>query len=161
MAALDNPKWEAFAQDVAMDVGPPTAYRKHVARGKCADTTANTEARRLLKKPSVALRIAELKGVISQKAGEKFDWNAEKALGWLKSVLETPVGSIDESHPLCQEVSFSPTGGKKIKMPAKLDALRLMAQMAGWMAPEEHRHKFELSPQAEAALDAIFGGRGK
>ena len=156
MTALDNPKWEAFAQDVAKGTGPTAAYRKHVARGKCSDGTATTEGSKLAKNPDVALRISGLKGVISKKLGEKFDWDADKALTWLVSILETPVGSINENHPLCQEVRRG-MNGTTIKMPGKIDAARLMAQMAGWLAPEKREVAISLTPEAEQALDQIFG----
>ncbi len=64
----------------------------------------------------------------------------DEALGILAEIVRTPVGEIDEAHPLAQEVRRDEVrGGDKpvvarvmVKMPDKLVALRIIGAWNGW-----------------------------
>ncbi len=65
---------------------------------------------------------------------------------WLVDALKTPVGEIDQNHPLAQELTtdevFVEKKGSKvikrrIKTVGKNECARLLCDMMGWKAPEK------------------------
>lgn len=65
-----------------------------------------------------------------------------EVLHLLTSVILTPVGDLHEGHPLAQEMRTTRRGETEtvhIKAMPKLDAVKLLAHMCGWMKPEENQ----------------------
>ena len=81
MPALKNPKHEKFAQAVALNVPASVAYRQHVSGGKCSDGTAEVTGSTLSNESKVALRIAELREKVAEKADKTFNMTKDK---WLE-----------------------------------------------------------------------------
>lgn len=103
--------------------------------------TANRIAYRLLRNPAVQERLQEL----YDEAGEiaKVD-KSEIIERWLE-VISTPIGEIDETHPLAQEVTyrFDKQGnetGKTVKMPSKADGFKELARLIGAYEPDKVEH---------------------
>ena len=137
MPALDNPRHERFAQLVATakedgSVRSDTeAYQ--IAYG-CDYDQANANAWRLKGDDGINQRILELKQPIS----DKFALTKDESLQFLADIVRTPIGKIDEMHPLAQAVKRSPEGNVvEVKMPAKLDALTLNAKLQGWLVERQ------------------------
>ena len=66
-------------------------------------------------------------------------------LDFHQAVLETPVGELNETSALVQEVTTDEIGEavirKKIKMVGKLDSAKEFAKLMGWYAPEVVKHE--------------------
>ena len=93
---------------------------------------------------------------------------------YLTNVLRTPVGAVDQNHPLCQEyvhvqadddeaeeemvdlfgdtVSSKPKKIIRVKMVGKLDAGKMLIGLMGWNKPQQ----VELG--ADDALSALISG---
>ena len=87
-------------------------------------------------------RIAELRA----RSAEKADFSRDDMVQWLVDALKTPVGEIDQNHPLAQELTtdevFVEKKGSKvikrrIKTVGKNECARLLCDMMGWKAPEK------------------------
>ena len=64
----------------------------------------------------------------------------DEVLHLLTSIILTPVGDLDPTHPLIQEYTVTKRGEVetlKVKALPKLDAIKLLAHMCGWMKPGE------------------------
>jgi hypothetical protein len=64
----------------------------------------------------------------------------DEVLELLSTIILTPVGDLDVNHPLVQEYTLTRRGETetlKVKALPKLDAIKLLAHMCGWMKPEE------------------------
>ena len=120
MPALKNPKHEAFAQAVALNMPASQAYREHVSGGKCSDRTAEVTGSSLSNNSEVALRIEELRAKVAAKADRKFDLSKE---AWLERLARI-AASAEESE------DFSAATG----------ALREIGKGAGHYAPEKVEH---------------------
>lgn len=101
------------------------------------DGTARTNGSRLLTNANISARIAWLR------AESLKNWKCEKeeVMRALHHIVVTPVGYVDEESPLAQEVTRdliekgddAPDVLKvKVKMPGKVEAAKLLAQMQGW-----------------------------
>lgn len=156
MAALENPKHEAFAQAVAEGASAAEAYRRAY---KASVPTAETNGPKLLRdNAQVELRAVELKAIQSEIIEKQFRMSREDVIQGLVEVWKTPIGEIKESHQLCQEYSFTPGmhgDAYKYKMPSKLDALEKLIKMAGWYAPE----KVEVSGGIAGLFAEITGAK--
>ena len=96
MPALKNPKHEAFAQAVALNMPASQAYVECVSiGGKCSEGTAEVTGCRLSKDSKVALRIAELRSKVSDAADKKFDLTKDKWLGRLAGIARKAEDSDD------------------------------------------------------------------
>ncbi len=137
MPALKNPKWEKFAQAIANGATGVQAYRDEVAEEGSKTNTCMTQASILLSDPKIAQRVEELQKLAETTLEKRLGWNKEKALTYLVEILETPVGEVDEMHRLAQEIGYDQQGQKKVKLPGKGDAMKQIAAMAGWNAPEK------------------------
>jgi len=120
MSALKNPKHEAFAQAVALNMPASQAYREHVSGGKCSDRTAEVTGSSLSNNSEVALRIEELRAKVAAKADRKFDLSKE---AWLERLARI-AASAEESE------DFTAATG----------ALREIGKGAGHYAPEKVEH---------------------
>lgn len=127
-----NDRQRLFAQHLVSGMAAGRAYEKagYDARGHVADSAAE----RLLSNVDVAKHIEELRAESRQSS--RID--KARAIEILCDIIETPIGEIDKDHMLAQEYQ-GPTehAGAKIKMPAKMDAIRELAKMLGFYAPEK------------------------
>ncbi len=141
MPALDNPKHEAFAQAVAEGLSAAEAHRQAYPGNK--PETSETNGPKMLRSAQVALRVEELRGVQRAILEKEFEMSRADVLRFLVEVVKTPIGKIDENHPLCQEYAeqAGPNGvSYRYKMPSKLDAAEKIIKMAGYYAPEKVEH---------------------
>jgi len=51
---------------------------------------------------------------------------------YLADIIQTPASSVTEDSPLVQEVSETRTGRRIMRIPSKMDAMKLMASICGW-----------------------------
>lgn len=112
--------------------------------------SADVAASQMLRRPYIARYVRYL-----QQSTQLMDVMtlAEKRIG-LADIWRTPVGQIDENHPLAQEVKRKITTTKDgatfeevtVKMPSKLEAMKLDAQLAG-----------ELNEQPQVNVGFNFG----
>lgn len=99
--------------------------------------SAQVMASRMKKRADVAAYIAAIQAAAANKAVIE----RAEVVQFLADVLRTPIGEIDEKHPLAQEFQVDEIGEAatrtKVKMPAKMDAAKQLCTMMGWSAPEE------------------------
>lgn len=160
MAVLTNPKHEAFAQAVAKGESAAEAYRKTYPRASAA--TAETNGPALIRdETQVQLRIAEIRENANRIAKERLDLTQEEALAYLARVVRTPIGEVDHTSDLCQERTFiegNEETSVKVKMCGKLEAIKQVATMCGWNAPQKVEGSIGLtvSPAVDAALSKLL-----
>ena len=114
------------------------AYKK---AGYTAKNTASAAAgaSRLLKRPDIQAAIEARR----QKLREAAHMSRMDVVGFLCDTIKTPVGEIDENHKLAQEHSAEESESRsssRIKMPSKLEAVKILVGMMGWNEPEKHSH---------------------
>jgi hypothetical protein len=133
MPTLSNPKHEQFAQWIVAGKTQIEAYELcYGNRSK----GANSNASKLKDKPNISARIIELRTVI---IGHLPVLTLEKKRGYLLKAVETPIGQIDETSPLCQSYKVTTRtdrDGTKIEEKHfesvnKLKALEIDAKLAG------------------------------
>ncbi len=142
-SALDNPKWEKFAQDVANGATGVQAYRANISKD-CTTKSAIERASQLLRDINVSSRVESLREKAKETLEAHLGWDKLKAMAYLVEVLETPVGEVDQNHRLAQEIGFDSEGQMKIKLPSKADALKQLTAMVGWNEPEKHKLEVEV-----------------
>ena len=153
---------QAFAVLVAGGESAASAYRK--VHPKASAATAKTCGPECARKPHISLTISELRAKVKDKAEEKFAMTKLDMLNWLKGIITTPIGEVHEMHHMAQEFTVTETamgGSKKVKMPGKVEAAEKIIKMMGWNEPEQLVVDHNLSPEAQAKLDAIFGPKKK
>lgn len=154
-----NSRQALFVEAYLSGMPAGRAYEK--AGYKVRGNTADVQASQLLRNPKVARAVAAGK----KENRELAKMTREQAVDWLVETLLTPVADIDETHRLAQEVTTeevssgaprgelkrgqSPSGNeasgpmilrKKVKMVGKIEAMKQLAAMCGWNAPEELKH---------------------
>lgn len=110
---------------------------------KASRETAQTEGPALLRKPHINLRAEELKAEAAARAKEKDFLTIEEKRAFLAKVVRTPLAEVSRESELCQEWSETTTkdgGSERIKMPSKLDAIKLDNELA----PENDGKGFEI-----------------
>jgi len=121
MSALKNPKHEAFAQSVALNMPAAQAYRAHIAEDPDGSPLSiDPRASKLANDSKVKARIEELRAKVAAKADRKFDLSKE---AWLERLARI-AASAEESE------DFSAATG----------ALREIGKGAGHYAPEKVEH---------------------
>lgn len=141
MPTLDNPRWEQFAQFIVAGRDQKEAYS--LVFGS-SDRTCEVNSSDLIRKQPVSDRISELRRSVSNmlpvlSLAEKREF--------LRSVVKTEVGKIDENSPLTQSykrrVSTDKNGQSteeiEFKMPDKLRAIELDAKLAGELVEGHNR----------------------
>lgn len=104
-------------------------------------------AARLRTKEDIWARVAAIRAQFS----EASLIDDKRALEILAEIVTTPIGEINQHHFLAQEYSETPSKegtAIRIKMPSKLDALKVMGTWCGW----------EKGTQAEQAAARALGG---
>jgi len=110
------------------------------ARGASADSLAS----KLLRKDKVSAKIKARRREMAE-ACQIEKW---QLVDFLSRALLTPVGEVDETSDLAQEVTTDEVGEavlrKKIKSVGKIEAGKLLATLLNWTEPEKHEVKFEV-----------------
>jgi hypothetical protein len=137
---------EAYLADNEKNAGE--AYLK--AGFKATKASSWTLSSRLLQKPEIKAAIEARR----QKMREEAHLSRMDIVGFLCDNIKTPVGEVDENHRLAQEHSLDESETRtrtRIKMPAKLEAVKILVQMMGWNEPEKHSH----------TMNVIIGGNAE
>jgi len=72
---------------------------------------------------------------------------------FLADVVRTPIGDLDSSSKLIQEIDES-----KIKLMSKAEAIKIDNQMAGHNEPEKMDHKHDLSDELSLIMKSVASG---
>lgn len=152
---LNNPKHEAFAQAIAEYQTATQAYKLYVAKGGTT-ATAMVQGCRLLKDPKVALRVQELRSQASDILEHKIGMSKETMMRILVEIVETAPDDLTRKHRLAERWR-KVKGEEHCSMPSKIDALNLLAELAGWK--QVTKAQLELSGSlldfAKGVLDAL------
>lgn len=121
---LENQRHERFARLVATKgKSDVEAYQEAY---ECDYQAALSSAYRLRDNVGIVSRIVQL-----QAAGASKDvLSLLEKREFLAKVVRTPIGSVTEHDPLCQEVKYGKGGEVTRKMPSKLEAIKLDALLA-------------------------------
>ena len=146
MPALENPKYEAFAQDVALNVPAAQAYRAHVAKDPNGPALSiDPKASKLASDGKVKARIAELRKGVGEAADKKFDLTKDKWLHRLVTIADKAEDAKDFSA--AQNRSEERRVGKEC-----------VRKASAWYAPEEVKHSGTIEiPGLAEAVAATFG----
>jgi phage terminase small subunit len=128
MPALKNPRWEKFCQLYVESGNASEAYR----RAGYHSAITNGNGPRLIAVDSVKLRISELRA----KALFATEMKREELAGYYAAVIKTPVGEVNEHHPLAQAVEITDKG-TKVRLPDKNVAAAQLARLVGWDQPSK------------------------
>ena len=142
MPALKLKRHEAFARNVGIK-GMSAAEAYRTGWLKASARTAETNGPKLARSARVKLRIEELKAESAARAKEKDFLSVEEKRAFLARVVRTPLEEVTRKSDLCQEWSETTTkdgGSERIKMPSKLDAIKLDNELA----PENDGKGFEI-----------------
>lgn len=125
---------------------PDNAAKAYLDAGhKVSLASARVLACTALKTPEVAAEVKRRQAKMQEAA----HIDRMEIVGFLADTIRTPIGKLDENHRLTQEHSVDEVGEMtiktKIKMPSKLEAIKILNAMMGWNAPEEVNHKHEIS----------------
>ena len=132
MPALKNPKHEAFARNVGIH-GMSAAEAYRTGWPEASKATAETEGPALARKPHVNLRVMEFREEAAKRAAEKDFLSVEEKRAFLAKIVRTPLGEVTKDSELCQEWSLTDgerTTTERIKMPSKLDAIKIDNDLA-------------------------------
>lgn len=89
-------------------------------------------AHAVLRIPAVSARLAHLR----QQEAERGTMTRDELRTYLETIIRTPVGEVTPDHIIAEEVEFREDGTiRKIKLPDKLGAAKMLAQMHGWDRP--------------------------
>lgn len=126
-----NDRQKKFADLIIMGRPASRAYKE--AGYSATGNGAEVNGHKLLKNPEIKAYIEAAK----ERAAEAAEIERAECVKFLADVIRTPIGQIDENHPLCQEVTYNVDGSRKVKMPAKLGAIQELAKFMGWNQPEK------------------------
>lgn len=128
-----TPRQKSFCELIAAGRTARQAYRQagYRAHGNAADVQAS----KLLRRPRVAAYLAALQAQESRKAAMK----REDLIAYLWAVVLTPVSQVTPDSPLVQsyEIRTDKAGRVvriRIVMVSKLQALKQLADLMGWIA---------------------------
>ena len=130
-----SPRQLIFARLVADGTTQTAAYAQ--VYGK---KSSKADASALANHPKVAAEIARRQ----REAEARADMKRDDMVRYLVSILHTPVGELNDSHPLVQEINTVHRGDTdflRIKALPKLQAARLLCQIMGWLKPQEEEPK--------------------
>lgn len=163
-----NDRQRRFVELVVLGRAAGRAYEEagYDARGAVADQAAS----RLLRN----VKVVSYREFLRNQARESSQMSLDEMVAYLTNVLRTPVGAVDQNHPLCQEyvhvqadddeaeeemvdlfgdtVSSKPKKIIRVKMVGKLDAGKMLIGLMGWNKPQQ----VELG--ADDALSALISG---
>jgi phage terminase small subunit len=130
-----SPRQKAFAD--FWITGMPARRAYQLAGYKVRGNSAAVQACVALKNPKIVAYIKAERQVLAELARlEKWE-----IIKFLQDVITTPIGRLDETSPLVQEMTREEIGGNvvrvKIKIVSKMDAAKQLAFLMGWNAPEQ------------------------
>lgn len=147
MGALSDPKLERFAQ------GLLTGLAQGFARGRAATEAAKAagyggtslahNARKRAARADVKARMAEL-AAPSQEASER-----------------AVVATLDQATRKLSEIAAPDLGNDALKVADQIAALKLLAQIKGWLAPEKRDLTLRASQQMTDDELAVIAGGGR
>ena len=143
-----NLRQEKFCQAYATYGNASKAYRE-AYQGALG---AGSSGFRMLQNAEIKARIEEITG----EACEKSEIDRDYLIQFWREVADTPIGEIDESHPLAQEYQLNESG-MKIKMPSKEQAAKELARLIG--AYETPKLKISADDDLVGLLAGIAGVR--
>lgn len=132
MPALKNLKHEAFARNVGIH-GMSAAEAYRTGWPNCSEATAETTGPKLARDSQINLRIMEFREEAAKRAAEKDFLTVEEKRAFLAKIVRTPLGEVTKDSELCQEWSLTDgerTTTERIKMPSKLDAIKIDNDLA-------------------------------
>lgn len=152
-APLKDGQHERFCQLMAKGIYSNYSCYLQVYPDSTA-AAARSSSSDLLTKANIQSRIDWLR----KRAAEGVIFELQDGLKFLVDVIRTPVGYLDDESPLTQEVQRDITGTEeegvvtkvKIKMPGKMDAMKLMADIKGWKKSDEQNQN-----QTNAVVDLV------
>ena len=124
-APLTSVRREKFARAIASGMAVVDAYQEAGFRKD------DGNASRLLSEPVIRRRVREIQ--LENNAMSLL--SREQALGILAEIVITPVSEVGANSPLAQEYveTMTETGTcVKVRMPSKIEALRLLGKWNGW-----------------------------
>lgn len=137
-----DPRYQRFADLLLRGENGISAYVSAGFKGK--GKSAKAAASRLRNHPQVSAYME----AIMRKSAEGAVMNRQEAMEFLTLNVRTPVGEVDETSKLAQEVTRDEVGEEtirtKIKMPGKIEAIDRLAKMLGWFEPEVQKVQFEV-----------------
>ena len=140
---------ERFCQAIVDGMNAGDAY--HAAGYRCTRDTARANGARLLTNANVRARISKLRGRCEQAC----QMTREDVIRYLSRAIRTPVSEIGPNDPLAQEVTVDSVGKNivrtRIKIVSKMDALKQLAAMCGWNAPE--KIEVETGPVTRSSIE--------
>lgn len=128
MSVLKNLKWEKFAQEYAKNPNAKQAYRK--AGYRCADSSAETNANRLLRKDQVKARVREL--------SEKAESDAILSITQIKEYLSGVVTGSDLDEQLTTDEMGEIKRTPVRRQTNQIKAAELLAKMQGGFDTSTH-----------------------
>jgi len=158
MPVIPNPRHEAFAQAIARGETAVDAYLEVFpsANRKSAKVTACTWRAR----EDVKVRVEEIRMETSEAAERVAHFTRDEALSFLTKILRTPISELttnsDIAHKVTRHIVSSGRRGRPkkteedgeleimapeviretLEMPNKLDALKQLCVMCGWVADD-------------------------
>jgi hypothetical protein len=125
-----NDRQRRFCEFIMRGLAAGRAYE--AAGYEASGDAADVQASKLLRNAKVAKYLDGLRQEAKASAGRDRD----DMLSKLWEIVETPVGKLNENHPLAQEFRFD-ENGLAVKMPSKLGALKQLCAVMGWNKPQE------------------------
>lgn len=136
-----SPQQTRFVENYLNGMEAGEAYMK--AGYKAQAGSKNALACRSLRNPAILAAIAAGR----QRMRDGAHLTRQDIVGFLCETITTPVGLIGPEHRLAQEYASDGSESAtrtRVKMPAKLEAVKILNQMLGWNAPETHDHTFRV-----------------
>lgn len=129
-----NPRQRRFAEAF---VGGLSASRAYQAAGyKAEGHAAESAASKLLRRSDVAEFVLTLR----EEAHAASKMAREELVRYLSEVILTPIGEVDESSPLVQEMTTQTRADQilitSLKMVSKIEAARQLCLICGWHTPQ-------------------------
>jgi len=149
MPELQKPAHERFAVLYASGWTKAAAWME--ATGEADRKRATEEGCRVSKRADVAARLSELQRDAARDAA----MDRRELLDYLAGAIRLPVGALDETSPLVEQIT--PTEhGAKLRAVSKLGACALLARLCGWEKPLEHSVSVTGSKEIDEALAALL-----
>lgn len=150
---LDNPRQELYAQLVSSGYSGYAAYMRVY---KCDYDTARSGSGRLNIKPHISARIKALQGATA--AGRVMTNLYRRE--FLFELINTPISEVGRDSRLVQKYKTSESG-EELTLPGKLEAIKLDAQLAGELSPNDNvddQKQFPIGPITITLISNIING---
>jgi len=125
-----NDRQRRFADGVLQGMSLTAAYQ--AAHPNYSGISARKYAWELRQKPQVKAYMEAVRRETKMEAV----MSRQEILEYLTAIIRTPVGELDEFHPLCTSIIRS-SGATAKRMPDKIRAIDRLCRMMGWYEPEK------------------------